>query len=91
MRTTITIKDDLVRRLQDEMRARGTSFRQTLESVLARGLENRPVNSKGKPFRVQARPMVLKAGIDPARLQDVETDCEIEHFQSILRQRKKDS
>lgn len=87
MRTTITINDDLSRRLQDEMRVRGTSFRRTLESVLARGLENKPGAVKERVFRVRARPMGLKAGIDPARLQDLETDLEVERFLTIA-QRK---
>jgi len=91
MRTTITIDDRLARRLQDEMRARGTSFRQTLESVLARGLESKPQGAKEKFFRVQARPMGLKAGIDPARLQDLETDWEVDRFHAIARQQGKEA
>jgi L-serine deaminase len=83
VRTTITIDDDLARRLQDEMRTRGTSFRQTLEGVLARGLEQR--TAQAGAFRVQARPMGLKAGIDPARLQDLETDLEVERFLAVAR------
>jgi hypothetical protein len=83
MRTTITIDDDLARRLQDEMRARGTSFRQTLEGVLARGLEQRTGTTKDGAFRVQARPMGMRTGIDPARLQDLETDLEVERFLAI--------
>lgn len=65
------------------MRTRGTSFRQTLEGVLARGLEQRTAQSGA--FRVQARPMGLKAGIDPARLQDLETDLEVERFLAVAR------
>jgi len=83
MRTTITIDDDLARRLQDEMRARGTNFRQTLQNVLARGLESKPRAVKDEAFRVQARPMGLKAGIDPARLQDFDNDLEVERFLTI--------
>jgi hypothetical protein len=83
MRTTVTIDDDLARRLQDEMRARGTNFRQTLQNVLARGLESKPGAVKEDAFRVQARPMGLKAGIDPARLQDLETDLEVERFLAV--------
>ncbi len=75
--------DELVRRLHDEMRARGTSFRQTLERVVAQGLEKGPGTVKGDIFRVQARPMGLKAGIDPARLQDLDTEWEVERFHKI--------
>lgn len=85
MRTTITLDDGLARRLQDEMRARGTSFRQTLEAVLAQGLEKGPSARKAGAFRVQASPMGLKAGIDPARLQDLDTEWEVERFHEIAR------
>lgn len=83
MRTTITLDDGLARRLQDEMRARGTNFRQTLQNVLVRGLENKPGVAKQGGFRVHARSMGLKAGIDPARLQDLETDLEVERFATV--------
>lgn len=85
MRTTITISDELDRRLRDEMRARGTSFRETLESVLARGLDQQVTSDKVGPFRVTCRPMGLKAGLDPARLYDLEGDGEVEQFLRLSR------
>ncbi len=88
MRTTITLDDQLARRLQDEMRARGTSFRQTLESVLIQGLEKRPDGAKSGRFRIQPRPMGLRAGIDPTRLQDLDTDLEVERFHEVSRAQK---
>lgn len=88
MRTTITIREDLARRLQDEMNARGTSFRRTLESVLERGFEQSSSPSK-KDFHIEPHPMGLKAGIDPVRLDDLDTDQEVERFLDIAR--KQDS
>jgi hypothetical protein len=89
MRTTITLDDRLARRLQDEMQARGTSFRQTLESVLEQGLGKRSGGGQGKAFRVQSRPMKLRPGIDPTRLQDLDTDLEVERFHKVTREQEK--
>lgn len=91
MRTTITIDDHLARQLKDEMQRQGTSFRQTLETVLARGLAEKSPSRGQKPFRVRARPMGLKTGIDPARLHDLETDLEVDRFLSVTLQRLKES
>lgn len=85
MRTTITLDDRIARRLRDEMRARGTGFRETLEHVLLQGLDKSPSKREAGDFRVQARLMGLKAGIDPSRLQDLDTDLEVERFQRITR------
>lgn len=83
MRTTITLDDGLARRLKDEMRARGTGFRETLEEALKRGLANNAVNPNSRTFRVRAKPMRLKAGIDPSRLHDFETDLEVDRFLAV--------
>jgi hypothetical protein len=83
MRTTITLDDRLARRVQDEMRARGTTFRQTLESLLEAGLEKKPGARKPRPFAVEARPMGLRPGIDPTQLQDIDTELEVERFLKV--------
>lgn len=85
MRTTITLDDGLARQLKDEMRARGTGFRETLEETLKRGLANKGTNPRPGTFRVRAKPMRLKTGIDPSRLHDFETDLEVERFLSVTR------
>lgn len=85
MRTTITIDDGLARRLQDRMRATGTSFRKTLETVLERGLEDRPNATGKKAFKVEAKAMGLRPGVDPARLHDLDTDLEVDAFSEVSR------
>lgn len=88
MRTTITLDDGLARQLKDEMRARGTGFRETLEETLKCGLANKAVHPSPVSFRVRAKPMRLKAGIDPSRLHDFETDLEVERFLSVTRKQQ---
>jgi hypothetical protein len=85
MRTTITLDDGLARRLKDEMRLRGTGFRETLEETLKLGLANKAANPSNETFRVRSRPMRLRAGIDPSRLHDFETDLEVDRFLSVTR------
>lgn len=91
MRTTITLDDGLARRLKDEMRARGTGFRETLEETLKRGLANNEVNPKPGTFRVRAKPMRLKAGIDPCHMHDFETDLEMDRFFEVTRRQQEQS
>lgn len=88
MRTTITLDDRLARRLKDEMRTRGTGFRQTLEDTLRRGLDVTAPNPASSRFNVRARPMGLRTGVDPSRLHDLDTDLEIDHFLSVSRKQK---
>ena len=88
MRTTITIDDGLARRLKDEMRARGTSFRQTLEDAIERGLDEKRANPTAKVFRVKPRRMGLRTGIDPTRLHDLDTDLEVDRFLAVTERQR---
>lgn len=82
MRTTITLDDELRRQLQDQMRRTGKGFKETLHELLARGL-SRVSAPKQKPFRVVAKSMGLKPGIDPASLHDLDTDLEVDRFLKV--------
>jgi len=88
MRTTITLDDGLARRLKDEMRTRGTGFRQTLEDTLRRGLDHTASNPSPGRFKVRAKSMGLRAGVDPSRLHDLDTDLEVDRFLSVTRKQK---
>ena len=64
MRTTVTLDDDVLARLQQESRTREASFRGTLNDVLRDGLdvaERRRESPKG--FRVKPRSIGLKPGL----------------------------
>lgn len=88
MRTTITLSESLARRLRDRMRARGTGFRETLEAVLEEGLTERTPPPGQRKFRVRAKPMGLRAGIDPARLHDVDAELEVDRFLEVAQRHK---
>ena len=80
MRTTVTLDGDVEQRLREAMRQQGTSFKQTLNDALRRGLGTGQSGADNKPFDVQSRPLGLRTGLDPARLRDLDDDLEIQEF-----------
>ena len=78
MRTTLTLDPDVADRLRALARERGLPFKQVVNAVLRRGLDD--ASGARKSFRIEARPMRLRPGIDldhalalAAHLEDEET------------------
>jgi hypothetical protein len=76
MRTTLTLDSDVADRLRALARERGLPFKQVVNAVLRRGLDE----GSREPFRVEARGLGLRPGVDldqalelAARLEDEET------------------
>ena len=80
MRTTVTIEKDVERLLRDAMHRSRKSFKQTLNAALRTGLSGKGETPRRKPFVVKARPMGLRPGIDPAGLNRLVDDLEIDAF-----------
>jgi hypothetical protein len=62
-RTTVTLEDDVLERVKRESRARGASFRETLNDLLRAGLltlKNQPQRSA---FKVQPVSMGYREGL----------------------------
>ena len=80
MRTTVTLDADVERQLRAAMRRQGKGFKETLNEALRRGLG--AISGRAPPtrFAVEARPMRLRPGIDPAKLRDLDDDLEIQEF-----------
>jgi hypothetical protein len=65
MRTTITLDEDIAEKLRAEMRRRRTNnFKETLNDVLRHGLLARRELAAAKPFKVRARRLGNKAGLN---------------------------
>ena len=64
MRTTLTLDDDVAAKLRDEMSRSQRSMKEVLNTFLRRGLETPRDEDLATPFRVDARPMGLRDGID---------------------------
>jgi hypothetical protein len=55
VRTTLTIDEDVARRLEAERRRSGRPFREVVNDYLRRGLASSGGHEKAPPFVVQAR------------------------------------
>ena len=64
MRTTLTIDDDIVAKLKDEMKRSGRSFREIVNDMLRTGLSLRQRPQKPKKFKVRARNLGLRPGLN---------------------------
>jgi hypothetical protein len=83
MRTTLTLDDDLALKLKELARRRRTSFKETVNTVLRRGLAT-PAGRPGRPFRTDTFRSPFRPGVDPLRLNQLADDLEAE---SALRSR----
>jgi hypothetical protein len=79
MRTTVTLDPDVERLLKEEMRRSGTTFRQALNQAIRRALAGNAATQR-RPFRLRSKRLSLRAGLDPAMLQHLEEELEIESF-----------
>ena len=80
MRTTVTLENDVERMLRDAMHRSRTSFKQALNAALRTGLSGKTVPTKARRFVVRARPMGLRAGLDPAGFNKLADELEVDAF-----------
>lgn len=85
MRTTLTVDPDVERLLKQAMHGEKQGLKATLNAALRRGLAHHSPSVPVKSFVVQAKPMGLRAGLDPARLHDLGDEIEVEAFASTTR------
>jgi hypothetical protein len=80
MRTTVTLEPDVERLLRDAVRRSGKSFKEILNRAVREALGQHSRVRASKPFRVTARRMRLRAGLDAAALNRLVDEVEIEGF-----------
>ena len=83
MRTTVTIDPDVQQLLQDAMQRSRQSFKETLNQAVRRGLAGIAPPVDEQPFRVEARALGLRAGIDPTRLNQLNDELEVDAFLAL--------
>jgi len=71
VRTTLTLDEDVARKLQAEMRRSGGSFKQTVNECLRRGLNARRELKPRAPMVVRARPLGLRPGLSYDSIGDL--------------------
>ena len=81
MRTTLTIDDDLAGILQQKAAQPGHSFKQVVNDLLRSGLAaNGEVALKRPPVTVVGKPLGLKPGYDPDKLNQLVDELEVEEL-----------
>ena len=87
VRTTVTLDRDVERMLRESMHKSRSSFKKALNAAVRAGLARRPLGSKAVSFALRARPMGLRPGIDPASLNKLADDLEVESWLSKPKKR----
>ena len=64
MRTTLTLDDDVAAKLKAEARRNGKAFKEIVNGLLRDALNAKRVPPRKRAFKVDARPMGLRAGVD---------------------------
>lgn len=80
MRTTVTLDKDVERLLRDAMHSSRRSFKETLNDAVRAGLGAKSGFAKPKKFRVKARAMGLRGGIDPAGFNRLVDELAVEGY-----------
>jgi len=68
-RTTLTLEDDVVASLREEARRTGRPFKTVVNDAIRAGLDQRAAPLAATSFRVRARDLGLRPGVD---LDDIE-------------------
>ena len=89
MRTTVTLDADVERMLRDAMHRSRTSFKQALNTAIRAGLGQQTVRAASRPFVLKARPLGLRAGLDPAGFNQLADDLEVEAVLEGRRSRRR--
>ncbi|MCU0244936.1 MAG: hypothetical protein MUC42_00080 [Bryobacter sp.] len=63
IRTTVTLDEDVLERVRAESRARGASFRDTLNELLRVALVLQAPDPRRQAYKVRAKPVGLRPGL----------------------------
>lgn len=67
----MTLDDDVENGIRREMRRSGRGFKEAINELLRAGLARRREARSLPPFRVEARPMGLRPGLDYSNVGDL--------------------
>jgi hypothetical protein len=76
MRTTLTLDDDLARRLKAVARREDRSFKDVVNATLLRGLVAQERASDEPPYSVETFSSRLRPGVDPLKLNQLVDELE---------------
>ena len=81
----MTLDDELERILRETAMRTRRPFKKVLNDALRCALESQAGAETAEPFIVQARPMELRTGLDPAAFNRLSDDLEAEAFLETTR------
>jgi predicted transcriptional regulator len=82
VRTTLTLDDELARRLKQLARREGRSFKDVLNETLRRGLAAQEIAAPAQEYKVATFRSGFRAGVDPLRLNQLVDELESERAAS---------
>lgn len=88
MRTTVTLDRDVEQLLREAMHRSRSGFKQTLNAAIRAGLGQNSARAAKRPFVVQARPLGLRAGLDPAAFNKLADELDLEAVLERSRNRR---
>jgi len=84
MRTTLTLDPDVARTLKAKTAEHGATLKKVVNDALRLGLSV-PPKEKRKPFRVTARPLGLRPGIDPRKMNQLADELETQAILAAMK------
>ncbi|MBX3747892.1 MAG: hypothetical protein KF833_21505 [Verrucomicrobiae bacterium] len=95
MRTTVTLEPDVARRLREVSRIEKLSFKEAINTTLRRGLDQRSIKPKSKPFRTAPEDMGILPHVNYDNVGELlalergatlcSTDADFSRFDGLLR------
>jgi plasmid stability protein len=76
VRTTLTLDDDVAAKIRAEARKSGRSFKQIVNEALRDGLLAKQSRKKLPPFKVKARPLGLRPGLNYDKISELIEEAE---------------
>ena len=80
MRTTVTLDRDVEQLLREATHRSRKSFKETLNTAIRAGLSDGGKQPPSRPFKVKARPLRLRSGLDPAGFNKLADELEVDAF-----------
>ena len=78
MRTTLTIDEDIAAQIEELRRREGLSLKRVINSLLRDGLRSRQQPPGAKRYSSQTRKLRLRPGYDPAKLNQLVDELEVD-------------
>lgn len=79
MRTTLTLEDDLARRLKELARSSDRNFKEVVNAAIRKGLSlGEAATDRQERFTVRPKACGFRTGVDPTKLNQLYDDLEME-------------